>query len=88
MPRYRRPPLTLKEICLDGPPVRVRELCQLVGLAEVTVYADIELGVLHARKRSARVNAPYLIERWAAREWLESMLGSTWKQEVQRSNQK
>lgn len=77
--RYlRREPLSLEQIALDGPPVRLRDLIAISGLSEQTVRNDLAGGYLKAKKRVPRVNSAYLIQRREARRWL-STLGFTFK---------
>lgn len=68
----RRPPLTLADLDVDGPPVRVRDLIAITGLSKHTVYRDIASGHLHAFQRtSARVS--FFVDRDVARQWLSRL---------------
>jgi hypothetical protein len=71
MPRYRTPPLTFDEIRADGPPVRMRDLVALSGLASPTIRAEIAAGHLVAH-RLAGVGR-WLVARHEARRWLAAL---------------
>lgn len=73
MPRYRRPPLTLPELAHDGPPVRVRDLIAITGLAYNTINSDLKCGLLHGTLRKPKKGSSYLIARSEARRYLTQM---------------
>jgi hypothetical protein len=68
MPRYSHPPITLDALQQDGPPVRMRDLVALSGLASPTIRAEIAAGHLAAH-RLAGVGY-WLVARVEARRWL------------------
>ena len=82
MPRYRTAPLTLAELWSDGPPVRLRDLEAATNLDRRTILRDIRLGELHSRRFGPEPNAPYLIDRKIAQQWLRQLGLRPW---VQRS---
>jgi hypothetical protein len=70
MPRYRRPPLTVVELQMEGPAVRLRDIEALSGLGRRTVLADVEAGILRASRRVNRPNSVYFVARQEARRYL------------------
>lgn len=72
MPRYRHPPMTLQEIFVDGPPVKVRDLAAISGLTRETVSQDIRTGCLTAFRRDQQFGSRsiYLVHRRDAQRWL------------------
>lgn len=73
MPRYRSKPLTLEQISMDGPAVRLRDIQAVTGFARGTLEADIRAGYLLATRRRPIPRSPYLIERDEARRYLMAM---------------
>ena len=66
-------PLTLDQIVLDGPPVRVRDLVALTGLSDATIRTDLRQGLLNGRGRINRPHSPYLVDRADARNYLAGL---------------
>lgn len=61
---------TWDELQLDGPPVRLRDLCRLTGFSKMKFIDDIERGDLEAIPvRTCRTKV-WMIERSEARRYL------------------
>ena len=73
MPNYRHPPLTLAEVWLDGPPVRLRDLVAITTLSWSTVRRDIDALALRAHKRQHGRQPVYFVARPEARRYLSEM---------------
>jgi hypothetical protein len=70
MPRYRDRPLTLRQLQQDGPPVRLRDLCNISGLSDMTLRREIADEQLKAHKLRPLKNSTYFVDRAEARRWL------------------
>ena len=74
MPRYSRPPISnLDLFTTDGPPIRVRDLCALLGWSRPRVHRAIESGELAVLRPHDHARATVYIQREEARRWLLDM---------------
>lgn len=64
-------PLTVEDLRLPGPPIRVADIVQITGYSARTVIRDIEAYELVAFQRYP--GAQYRIQRDAAIEWIERL---------------
>lgn len=66
--------MTLQDLLLDGPPVRLRDLQAITGLSRSTLRKDVAFGQLRASKRPGVAgNASLLVHRDEARRYLAQL---------------
>lgn len=75
MPRYSEAPITATQLfTFDGPPIRVRDLCAILGWSRPSVHRAIAAGELRAmRPHAGLARATVYIQREEARRWLTAM---------------
>lgn len=67
---FRKPPLTLVELCDDGPLVKLRDLAAISGISKEKIRADARAGIFQTVRLSDQPNANYYVQRHEARRYL------------------
>jgi len=73
VPRNQRPPVSQDEIWQNGPPLRVSDICAILGWSRPRVHRAIEAGELAAIRPHAIPRATVYLQREEVRRWLLAM---------------